>query len=99
MIRFVLDFLRVASLPCSKQTELISRRFDEKLSPGEERGVRFHMRFCRGCARFREQIAKLRAVLRSEAASLESGPPMPDSARARVLKNLAANDEKNSRSA
>lgn len=98
MIRYVLDFLRVASLPCSRQTELISRRLDGGLSPGEERGVRFHLLYCRGCARFRAQIEKLRDLLRSDAAALDSGSPMPESVRSRVRASLAARGENNSES-
>lgn len=89
------------ALPCRQATELASAAMDRELTRGERLALRLHLLTCRGCRRFRAQLAALRRCLvglyRLDRAddldgSGEDDLPfhMPPQTRARILQRLRA---------
>ncbi|MBY0313248.1 MAG: hypothetical protein K2W85_14350 [Phycisphaerales bacterium] len=88
MIGFISEVVRVLRLPCREHTLLFSKQLDEPLSRATALGLRIHIVYCRGCSRYRRQLRRLHELARSLGTQLDSGEPMPDAARERVLRRI-----------
>lgn len=94
MIAFFRDAARVLGMPCREHTVLLSRQLDHPLTRGEALGLWIHLRYCRGCFRFRRQIRLLRDVARSLGSDDGSGSRLPADVSQRVLKQIAERSQK-----
>lgn len=93
MIGFVRDVIRVLRMPCRRHTELFTRQLDERLSAGVSAGLRLHVLYCTGCARFRRQVRLLHDLARRVGDEAMGSEKMPEHVRQRVLS--ASRDEGN----
>lgn len=89
MIGFVRGVLRVLGAPCRDHTALFSRQLDDPLPPGVPAGLRIHILYCGGCARFRKQIRLLRDLAGAIGREIDAGEAMPEAVRERVRKRVA----------
>jgi len=72
-------------LSCKEVSKLTSKAMDSRLTFGERLAVRIHLFYCRGCARFREQVQFLRrAARRSSDTTATENIQLPDTARERI---------------
>lgn len=94
MIGFIRDVFRVLRMPCREHTALFSKQLDEPLPRGISAGLRIHVMYCGGCSKFRAQIRRLRVLAGKIGQDIESGEPLPDSVRARVLRRAADQSRK-----
>lgn len=82
-------------MSCRRMTELISKSLDEPLSFGERLALGLHTFTCRACRRYREQMEKMRTVIR-RAVDLDDDavdcPVMPPDARERIRESLRPED-------
>ncbi len=88
MTRFVLDLGRSLNKKCVHHAEAISRSMDAPLRPGERAGLWLHLRVCRACRRYRQQLLRLRAILEGGGARDDSAETMPPETRARLADRL-----------
>lgn len=88
------DVLRVLSMPCREHATLFSRQLDSPLPRGVAIGLRLHVVYCGGCARFRRQIRRLHELAGLIARELEQGEPLPEAVRARVLRRIVGGPDK-----
>lgn len=88
MTRFVLDLGRSLKKKCVHHSETISRSMDAPLRPGERAGLWLHLRLCRACRRYRQQLLRLRAILQGTGAPDGSAETMPAETRARLADRL-----------
>jgi hypothetical protein len=96
MITFIRDVLKVLTMPCKEHTVLFSRQLDVRLPAGEAAGLRIHVLYCAGCARFRRQIRRVRELSATIGAELSGGEGMPGAARERIERHVKmASREKN----
>jgi predicted anti-sigma-YlaC factor YlaD len=58
-------------LTCEEIAKLVSESLDRDLSFPERVAVRFHLLYCRACARYRRQVAFLRNAMRAYREQLE----------------------------
>ncbi|HJR09207.1 MAG TPA: hypothetical protein VJ842_18245 [Pyrinomonadaceae bacterium] len=102
MIRNYARRLLVKPLPpCNSIATLSSATLDRKLSFAERILLDLHLRFCQTCARYREQLILLRAIVRSRTVETQDTPvtsSTPDvrldaQARARLKRALASRQE------
>lgn len=84
LVAFLRDVARSANQPCREHAKRIDRALDARLTPGEAFGLRLHLLYCRGCRRFRQQVAAIRALASREGESIRTGDPMPADVRGRL---------------
>jgi len=67
---------------CKEVSQLVSQSMDRELSFTKRMGVRFHLMMCRYCARFGQQLKRIRELIRSQ--EEDNIPPliMDDKAKA-----------------
>lgn len=73
-------------MPCKRATELISVSLDRNISIKQRLLLHLHLRVCRACVRFRDQLLFLRKVARpfsKRAAEKESSQPLSLTTEAR----------------
>jgi len=51
---------------CKDVSRLVSESMDRDLSFTKKMGVRFHLMMCRHCARFQDQLARIRKLICSQ---------------------------------
>ncbi len=51
---------------CKEVSKLVSQSMDRELSFSKRMGVRFHLMMCRYCARFGQQLKRIRVLLHSQ---------------------------------
>jgi hypothetical protein len=78
-------------LSCEDSTRLMSEGLDERLSPWQRFGLRFHVMMCGACRRYGRQIKGIEHLLRTRQAT-------PTDAQARSLRLSAARREEIKRS-
>lgn len=72
-------------LSCKEVSLLTSRSMDSQLTLAERLAVRFHLFYCRGCTRFREQVRFLRRLARrSTETQAADSVRLPEAARERI---------------
>jgi hypothetical protein len=74
-------------LTCREASELISQRFERRLSWRERFGLRLHLLICDACTRFARQMRWLQAAARRfglKYAGEESAARLPEVARRRI---------------
>jgi hypothetical protein len=84
MIRFVRDVRLTLRTPCREHVAVLSKGLDTRLRPGIAVGLWVHMRYCKGCLRYRAQLVALRAACARLGQESEAGEAMPDAVRERV---------------
>jgi hypothetical protein len=89
MIGYTRDVLRVLRMPCREHTVLLSRQMDGPLTRGEAAGLRIHVMYCTGCARFRAQIRLLRSAAEKMGMEMDRGEGIPAGVRERVMHRAA----------
>ena len=94
MIGFVRGVFRVLGAPCREHTALFSRQLDGPLPPGVALGLRIHILYCSGCARFRRQVRLLRDLAGTIGREADGGEAMPGVVRDRVLRRVADESRK-----
>ncbi len=72
---------------CREATELASRAMDESLSMRERVAMRMHLKICKNCRRFAEQIQQMRRLFSAEIPD-DSSPGLSDDARRRIETEL-----------
>jgi hypothetical protein len=70
---FLRDLTHSVRQPCREHARTIDRSMDATLTRGEAFGLRFHLLYCRGCRRFRRQVAALRALAAQTGRSIMNG--------------------------
>lgn len=93
MIGLLRDAVRVLGIPCREHTALLSRQLDDRLSKGESLGLWIHLRYCRGCLRFRRQIRLLRELAQALGRDKRLGSNLPEDVSQRVLNRIAQRSE------
>jgi hypothetical protein len=93
VIAFVRDFFRVLGMPCREHTALFSQQLDGPLAPGIAFGLRFHVLYCTGCARFSAQIRRLQDLAARVGREDAGEQRMPRAVRERVAERLARGDK------
>lgn len=88
LVAFLRDVARSAKQPCREHAKTIDRALDARLRPGEAFGLRLHLLYCRGCRRFRQQVAAIRALAGRAGDSIRVGEPMPADVRGRLDASL-----------
>ena len=63
--------------PCEEVTRLVSEGMDRDLGFGERLKLRLHLRMCRWCARYFEQVHLIREEAHALAEHLEGTTPSP----------------------
>jgi hypothetical protein len=94
MISFVGNVVRVLSMPCRDHTALMSKQLDAPLPRGIAAGLRIHILYCNGCRKFHSQIHRLRHLATSIGQEVESGEPLPEAVRQRLLRRAADQTKK-----
>ena len=75
-------------LSCKEVSVLMSKQCDARLTWLERLAVRVHLLYCRGCARFKDQLQFLRTASRRFAAGPAAGPGLSRAARDRIRVRL-----------
>jgi predicted anti-sigma-YlaC factor YlaD len=89
MSRF-LDVWRLLNAPCRDMARLASESLDREPDRLERLALRSHLVYCKGCRRYMQQIALLRATMLRLAERMETDPDpaLPDDVRARIKRML-----------
>jgi hypothetical protein len=95
VIRDLRDFFRVLNSPCREYAALFSRQLDEPLPRGVALAMRVHVLYCRGCARFRAQVRRLRDLASTIGQDPAADQSFPRDARQRVLNRVSRGPTKN----
>jgi hypothetical protein len=71
LANLLMSYLKKLLPPCKTIGRLISQSFERKLPLGRRIIVRLHLRWCKACVRFLEQLTLLRNLVRQRADLLE----------------------------
>ncbi len=72
---------------CRETARLVSESMDRKLPLFKRMTIWLHLRMCRYCRRFEQQLAKIRQISRyinQHLEALDSSAALPDEARERI---------------
>ncbi|MBL0714398.1 MAG: zf-HC2 domain-containing protein [Desulfosarcina sp.] len=78
---------------CRQVSQLVSESMDRPLPFFKNLMVRIHLRMCKYCRRFEQQLLKMREISRNinhHIETLESPLSLPDEARERIRRRLRA---------
>lgn len=81
---------------CREVSRLVSESMDREMSLGQRLGIRFHLLMCRYCARFGQQLKRIRILVRRQ--TEDSVPPLAMDTKAkdqlkRLLKESSRDDK------
>lgn len=85
----LLRWVSALSPHCAEVTRRQSQALDRRLGLGERLGLALHLRLCKWCRDYGQQIRFLREAARAiPPSALEKTIPLPDAARTRIKKAL-----------
>lgn len=69
---------------CREVSQLVSEAMDRELSLTKKMGVRFHLMMCRYCARFGDQLTRIRDMIHAQQEDNIPSLTMDDKVKARL---------------
>ncbi len=90
-----MKFRELINLPCSEVTRLLSESMDRKIPFHLRLGILWHIRICKWCKWYQEQLRFLRKALRWRASKEEIPPsaPLSSEAKERLKKAMRPGNE------